>query len=165
MFIPYRLSFEDRRLVKRSSVYCDSAADLLFLIDAIFTLFLLPLQKQTDFEFEFNRRKVFCTQIKSLVLLDLVGCLPIAYFKHTSEYHEDYSDLKYFVTLNFAYVPRMYALLLSVKLLRIRRFQSVFFRFLRKVLGIRLYIANLVKTFQNLFLIMHFMACFWATAS
>jgi len=108
---------------------------------------------------------VACNNIKSLLLIDFIACMPVALLKYNSTYHEGYSDFLYFLTFNYAYVPRMYTMFLTIKLLRIRRFQVVLFNFLRKVLGWRLFTTNLFSTFQNLILIMHLMACFWSSAA
>jgi len=43
IFIPYRLSYEDRRIVTLTSVLCDTSADLFFFIDSIITLCFIPI--------------------------------------------------------------------------------------------------------------------------
>jgi hypothetical protein len=77
--------------------------------------------------------------MKGWFFIDMVTNVPIALFKYTSVDRE-YSDFMNIVTFNMAYIPRLYIILLSTKLVRIFKNGNMEFKILRK-LGIRIKIT------------------------
>jgi hypothetical protein len=96
--------------------------------------------------------------------VDILVCFPIAIFKYTSK-EKGYSDLYNFLTLNFAYVPRVYVMLLTAKLLRIFREKGSLRMKILKIIGIPISYSHIIIVLQRVLVILHIIACFWVAAS
>lgn len=159
--VPYRLSFEDKREIELWVCVIDTLVDIIFFINSLMN-FVTPLEFDSTYIFE--RKKVAIIYLRSFFIFDMFACNPVALFKYTSKFHEGYSDAKYLYTLNYAYVPRVYAVYLFFKLVRVRKIEKNYIRLLRKV-GYGLIVTKIILTVTRLTIILHLIACLWASSS
>ena len=110
----------------------------------------------------FNRKTVAKAYILSYFFIDLVGCLPVGLFKAIPQ-EQSKDDLHNILTFNFAYIPRLYIVFLTVKLTRIRKFKKPFIMFMKKV-GIGVDRTNLSVTLWTLVLMLHLISCLWGVS-
>jgi hypothetical protein len=71
--------------------------------------------------------------------------------------------LSNFLKFNFAYTPRMYIVMLSVKLLRIRKFEKPFV-FMLKKLGVGVDKTRLTLTLWSIVMMLHVISCLWGVS-
>ena len=113
-------------------------------------------------ELIFDRKKVAGAYLKSFFLLDCISNMPLTLLKYISFKYEKYNgdDIHNFITLNFAYIPRIYIIFLALKVLRMRKTKPIMRRlFRRKGLGVDK--SNLIITLSSLLFILHRIATFW----
>jgi hypothetical protein len=161
--IPYRLSFEDKRNIELWVCFLDTAVDILFLADSLMNFFI-PIPLEYDTTFIFDRKKVAMRYMKSKFIFDIFACNPVAIFKYTSKYHEGFSDAMNTITFNYKYVPRVYVIFLGFKLIRLYGYETYYFKLLRR-LGNGLILTKIIMTVTRLFIILHLIACLWASSS
>ena len=125
-------------------------------------IIIVNIYKYLGFEVK-ERKTIVLWHLRGNFILDCIINIPIALCKYTSK-ERYYSDLMNIITFNYGYIPRLYTILLSAKLLRIRKMSNMQFKLFRK-LGLSIKISHICITLLRLFIIIHLIACFWVAAS
>lgn len=111
----------------------------------------------------YERKAVFKDYFIPWFFIDIFANIPISIFKAFPRAKSG-SDTMNVIRFNFAYTPRVFIMILLLKLTRIRKAKEPFVRFL-KWIDISVGKRNLILTLWNLALILHLIACFWGSAA
>ena len=117
-----------------------------------------------DGEYEFDRRKILKSKLSDpLFVLNFTTYLPMSYLKYRSG-KGGYDDLQNFMNNNYKLLPRLYRILISLKLIRLKRLIPSIKKILKRS-SLKTSHQDLLATFLVIIGLVHLIANFWATSS
>jgi len=117
-----------------------------------------------DGEYEFDRRKILKSKFSDpLFLLNFTTYLPMSYLKYRSG-EGGYDVLQNFMNSNYKLLPRLYRILISLKLIRLKRLIPSIKKILKRS-SLKTSHQDLLATFLVIIGLVHLIANFWATSS
>ena len=161
MYMPIRMSFEDKRKITPFVAGTDFFCDLCHLVDMVLA-FLTPALSGEG-EFLFSRSRSVTRYLFTWFPLDCIALMPVGLFKALPNQPSS-DDLHNFLVFNYAYIPRFYVMFLGFKLIRIRKAKQTLVKLARRW-GMGVDKRKLMVTVWTLLLILHLIACFWGTAA
>lgn len=159
IIIPFRIPFEERPHVFWFSWDC--ILNVILLID-IFINFCTAFENSKG-KIVTNRKTIAWRYIRGAFFLHLLSWFPFTGFRYfnTGGSHDDSQN---FLALKFERLPRFYRMWRAIKLARLMGFEKNYLEFLDR-LKISLNAVKMISIFIKLFLLLHIIACWWATSA
>lgn len=156
---PYRICFLDD--VVGTWLIVDICTDCIFVIDIVLTFF--SAYEEEDGTLIVDWKVIGKKYVKSWLVLDMLGCLPISYISFPGTDSESSSGDNYNRLIRLLRVPRMYRLLRVFRLMKLTRTfkANSLVRKLINTLKMNNGIVRLLRFAVTIMILVHVTGCFW----
>jgi CRP-like cAMP-binding protein len=156
---PYRICFLDD--VVGTWLIVDICTDCIFVIDIVLTFF--SAYEEEDGTLVVDWKVIGKKYVKSWLVLDMLGCLPISYISFPGTDSETSSGDNYNRLIRLLRVPRMYRLLRVFRLMKLTRTfkANSLVRKLINTLKMNNGIVRLLRFAVTIMILVHVTGCFW----